>query len=85
MTDIIICGIDPNPLIPRQCVCDLDPEIMCEFPCWQRDGLDDQYDPTNPKSCCCYREGSKYKPKTNDQLEKERVEFGDWLRAKGYI
>lgn len=41
--------IDPVPGMYPYCVCGK----KCEFPCWERFGLDDAFDPQRPGSCCC--------------------------------
>lgn len=42
--------IDPQPGLYPNCVCN----SRCEMPCWQRDGLDPDFDANDLTSCCCY-------------------------------
>ena len=47
-----IVFLDPAPNQYPYCVCDQGARA-CEHPCWMRPGLDDDFDPTQPDSCCC--------------------------------
>lgn len=78
--------IDPPPNMYPHCVCDVSPEIECEFPCWQQFGINDDFDPKDENGCCCARRakhlGIDVKPKTAEQLAQDRVTFERWLEER---
>lgn len=69
--------IDPAPGLHPHCVCDMD----CEMPCWQRLGIDGNYDPSDKRSCCCRSRSQPPLPLSNrSMLEMPKMTFERWLQ-----